>query len=126
MTTQVSRASLDDSAREQLLIFRIYDPSNRNETVILNMPFDGQVLSCDWRVDTGSFDFALDIEGTDVNWTTAAGTLLSASTTAAQDTENGNNTFSAGDTWTIEIGTVTGTPNYMLFEVLVRQNAEDS
>lgn len=126
MTTRVPKSMLASGARQQLIVFRIYDPSNRNEVILLNAPWDGTVLSADWRIDTGSFDFALDIEGTDVSWTTASGTTLSASTTAAQDTAASANAFSAGDTWTIEIGTVTGTPNYMILEVLVEWAGEDA
>lgn len=126
MTTQVPRAGLGDDAREQLLVFRIYDPSNRDETLLLSLPWDGTILYANWTMDAGSFDFSLDIEGTDVSWTTAAGTTLGASTTPTQDTGASDNTFSAGDTMTIEIGTVTGTPNYLLLEVFVRLDEEDA
>lgn len=120
MTTKVTRPMLDAGAREALLVFRIYDPSNQTEPLIINLPYDGSVTSASWQVDTGSFNFNIDVDTTPISWTTAAGTSLAASSTAGEDTAASANAFSAGDALNIDIGTVTGTPNYMQLELLVQ------
>ena len=121
----IGRNALSDGAREMLLVFRIYDPSNREEPLVLNMPWDGIVVSGSWQLDAGSYNFEVEIDdggGFDpITWTTATA-LQGASSTAADNTTDGANTFSAGDTLQISIGTVTGTPTYMQLELLVRVN----
>lgn len=118
--TQVTRTMLADDARKKVLVFRIYDPSNRSEPLLINMPWDGTVLSAGWQVDTGSYDFTVDIAGTPIVWVTASGSALGASSTAAEDTTASAYTFSAGDLLEVDIGTVTGTPKYMQLELIVQ------
>lgn len=126
--TQVTRPMLSSGAREKLLVFRIYDPAVRTEPLVLSLPWDGEILSASWETDdANNLDFNIDLDGTPISWTTAAGTALAGTSTSSSDTAASANTFSAGDDMQIDItGLNTGTPAYMQLEIFLRIAEEDA
>lgn len=80
----------------------IITPSTTDYT-LRNLQQDFTILGIDVKTATQTLDLIVNINSTPVVWTTAAGSTLSVTATAQEDTAASANTFSSGDDLVFEV-----------------------
>ena len=129
MTTKVTEIMLNDDARTHKFSLRIKLPSG---TAVHTWPIDMVPLDAyditqivaQTDVATSTVDFAIEINSTEVQWTTAAGADITATAAGVTDTPSSAFSVDSGTNKPVDIlvdmNTATNSPVWLFVEVFYK------
>jgi hypothetical protein len=123
MTTKIPNDMLSDAARTKTLPVNIITPSATTYVLNLVALYDYTITAIAAQTAAGTLDIAVDVDSTDVSWTTASGTTIGVSNSLTTDTAASANAVSAGDTVGLEVSNLADSPTNLVVEITYRLDA---